>query len=543
MAFLDEIGLQYYDQKVKEYINKQLQGLDIPSSSLRLEIVENLPDSGDTGVIYLVPLASGGENNTHEEFFWTGDSFEFIGTNSFNIDGTEQVTGIIYNEEKDSIAEGIKESLGALNSALGDRSHAEGGPYQAGAVGSIAQGRASHAEGATTKAVADATHTEGILTVAGREVAALQQAATDLGISGTIEEIAAKLLGYGAHAEGSQSQALGSSSHAEGDKTQALANATHSEGSETVAFGEASHAEGFKTRAEGNQSHAEGRMTLATGNSSHAEGNETEASGAYSHAEGSNTTAEKRDSHAEGAYTKAAGIASHAEGEHTSTSNTAEHAEGAYNYTNTGDTDSECTISSIGIGNNTSSKNAFEVMKDGAVYVYGVGGYDGTNVVSPNTSGIIGQSLQKYLSSQQPPQVETPSTQNTLPEITTSLYIEVEGGEPTVEINPETLDTFTSIVQDYQDQPPKLVTIDIKKVIWDTTPSTVLSYTTLGTLKVTTGPGEVSGGEGIHWNVVICIGDLIFIQKGESQDQDGEIFWAQGMESDTLLPTKTSSLS
>lgn len=85
-----------------------------------------------------------------------------------------------------------------------------------------------------------------------------------------------------------------------------------------------------------------------------------EASGNYSHAEGTNTEASGSVSHAEGYYTK--------------TTNDFEHAEGSYNASHTG------TRHSIGIGLSSSTrKNAVEAMDDGRVFVYGIGGYDGTN--------------------------------------------------------------------------------------------------------------------------------------------------------------------
>lgn len=104
----------------------------------------------------------------------------------------------------------------------------------------------------------------------------------------------------------------------------------------------------------------------ATGKWSHAEGCETIADGDYSHAEGRSTTASGACSHAEGAYTQA--------------QNDVEHAEGFYNKSNA------TTRHSVGIGTSDNDrKNAFEIMANGDIYVYGLGGYDGTNALSADS--------------------------------------------------------------------------------------------------------------------------------------------------------------
>lgn len=74
---------------------------------------------------------------------------------------------------------------------------------------------------------------------------------------------------------------------------------------------------------------------------------------------------------------QAAGDCAHSEGSWTVANNEAEHAEGKYNKSNTG---TKKTIHSVGIGtSDTDRKNAHEIMENGDHYVYGIGGYDGTN--------------------------------------------------------------------------------------------------------------------------------------------------------------------
>ena len=108
------------------------------------------------------------------------------------------------------------------------------------------------------------------------------------------------------------------------------------------------------------------------------------AVGESSHAEGAGTKAEGNCSHAEGAGTKAEGNCSHAEGYYTKATNEAEHAEGKYNKSNSSGT--TVTRHSIGIGTSVNDrKNAFEVMQNGDAYLYGAGGYDGTN---PGDEGV-----------------------------------------------------------------------------------------------------------------------------------------------------------
>lgn len=137
--------------------------------------------------------------------------------------------------------------------------------------------------------------------------------------------------------------------------------------------------------ASGYSSFAIGSGTAAEGLNSHSEGAGAKAIGPMSHAEGSMTIANGANSHSEGGGSTANGAQSHAEGGGTITYNVSEHAEGTYNESHNSEGKSY-TISSIGIGtSNYDRRNAQEVMKNGDFYVYGVGGYNGTNPYESQT--------------------------------------------------------------------------------------------------------------------------------------------------------------
>ena len=152
------------------------------------------------------------------------------------------------------------------------------------------------------------------------------------------------------------------------------------EGSKTTAsstYGGA-HAEGYLTNSIGDYaSHSEGAWTTASGAASHSEGLETRALGLGSHAEGygGSTTDEGRN--------RAIGDGSHVEGCMTYAQNKAEHAEGSLNVShkqsNTAGVSGN-TLHSIGFGTvQNARKNAEEIMQNADLYIYGIGGYLGTN--------------------------------------------------------------------------------------------------------------------------------------------------------------------
>ena len=152
-----------------------------------------------------------------------------------------------------------------------------------------------------------------------------------------------------------------------------------------TASGSSSFAEGCSAKALAAYAHAEGYGTIANGTSTHAEGESTQATQPYAHAEGYHTLAKNTGSHAEGCYTVSNGYYSHAEGYHTLASGYYAHAQGTYNV------DDKNAIHSVGIGNNTTRKNAEYIYaknntngtaivddpKNGYKYLIGVGGYDG----------------------------------------------------------------------------------------------------------------------------------------------------------------------
>ena len=137
-------------------------------------------------------------------------------------------------------------------------------------------------------------------------------------------------------------------------------------------------------------------VNQADGDYSVAEGYYANAIGNYSHAEGSNPQASGLGSHAEGCGTRAIGDFSHTEGSGTTAANDYEHAEGKHNKSNTGATDALKTRHSVGIGTYVRRVNAHEIMVNGDHYIYGLGGYDGTNATADTT-----QTLQEVINSKQ----------------------------------------------------------------------------------------------------------------------------------------------
>ena len=88
------------------------------------------------------------------------------------------------------------------------------------------------------------------------------------------------------HAEGASNSADGECSHAEGYQCSASGDYSHAEGCGNKATGYHSHAEGGFGEASGYRAHSEGGHTKAIGDDSHSEGKGTIAKGKYQHVQG-----------------------------------------------------------------------------------------------------------------------------------------------------------------------------------------------------------------------------------------------------------------
>ena len=327
-----------------------------------------------TRVIHSVGIGSQENNrkNAHEIKF-NGDHYVYgIG----GYDGTETTGAQTLQEVINELASGVGK-VDSNSDGTGEIFNTYEGPYA-----NAATGKYSHAEGNQTKATGFYSHAEGDRTIAS-------------GTSSHAEGSDTTATGNASHAEGYLTRTESDYCHAEGYRTTASGDHSHAEGNQTKATAWSSHAEGDQTTASGGYSHAEGYYSSASGLYSHAEGRETTASGESSHAEGRETTASGASSHAEGSHTSASGYTSHAEGYYTNALNPYEHAEGRYNISNSGSTDELKTRHSVGIGNSqTDRKNAHEIMANGDHYIYGLGGYDGTNATAETS-----QTLQAVINS------------------------------------------------------------------------------------------------------------------------------------------------
>ena len=248
--------------------------------------------------------------------------------------------------------------------------------------------------------------------------------------------------GNGAHAEGYNTAALANGAHAEGRSTTAFGDYSHAEGFHTEANNQSEHAEGkYNQSHKGKTIHSIGIGTTKTdrknafeviqngdaylfgignydgihikdetgapsglktlqeivngkqdalnvGNGIDITNNTISALGYEYNSDinsitnGTECAANGVNSHAEGYQSSASGENSHAEGIATEAYNIGEHAQGKYNVShqaNISETQHEGnTIVSVGIGDDGGRRNAFEIMQNGDIYVYGLGNYNGT---------------------------------------------------------------------------------------------------------------------------------------------------------------------
>lgn len=229
-----------------------------------VEVVEELPEVGEKGVLYLVPNEGSG-GNIYDEYVWipSTESFEKIGTTEIDLSGYEQLVNKVTSISASSTNTQYP-SAKLLYDQLATKVN-KSGDTMTGAL--------------TTTALTVGNRTTGSDVGRNSFVSGSGIASNDYSVAinfGTAT---------GEYAFASNmSTASGTSSHAEGLSTTASTYQAHSEGTYTLASGYSSHAEGGYTIAQRKYQHVEGEYNIAD-----TTGNDTVAKGSYINIVGNGT--------------------------------------------------------------------------------------------------------------------------------------------------------------------------------------------------------------------------------------------------------------
>lgn len=101
-AAITSKGYQTADE-VSQSIADAIKGI----SGVKYSVVEQLPDTGEAGTIYLVSKETEEEQNIYDEYIWVTDKFEQIGTTAVDLSQYVKNSDLveITNEEIDSLFE------------------------------------------------------------------------------------------------------------------------------------------------------------------------------------------------------------------------------------------------------------------------------------------------------------------------------------------------------------------------------------------------------------------------------------------------------
>lgn len=121
-GFIDNTvsNLANYYKKSETYTQGEVNTLIGNLATIEIKAVENLPATGKSNVIYLVPKGSAQTNNAKDEYLWTGTAFEKIGDTEIDLsdyltktgDGSSVTATFTQSESRSNIASG--ESLSVL---------------------------------------------------------------------------------------------------------------------------------------------------------------------------------------------------------------------------------------------------------------------------------------------------------------------------------------------------------------------------------------------------------------------------------------------
>lgn len=191
--------------KALQEINNYLNNLQV--NIVGNKIVDELPEVGDPGILYLVMNEAG---TAYTSYIYANDKWVKLAVIDFS--KYVPITRKVNEKALDTDIVLTASDIGGLRTMVrGSQAHAEG-------TDSKALGNDSHAEGWKCTASGDGSHAEGLESVAS---------------------------GEGSHAEGSRkTTASGVASHAEGLATTAQGNCSHSEGWQTIANGDTQHVQG-----------------------------------------------------------------------------------------------------------------------------------------------------------------------------------------------------------------------------------------------------------------------------------------------------------
>lgn len=222
--------------KALQEINNYLSNLQV--NIVGNKIVDELPEVGDPGILYLVMNEAG---TAYTSYIYANDKWVKLAVIDFS--KYVPITRKVNEKALDTDIILTATDIGGNNTqATGKDSHAEG-------VDCKAQEHASHAEGRGTTASGDSSHAEGIGSIAS---------------------------GESSHAEGARgTTASGAASHAEGVNAKAVGVCSHAEGTATIANGRDQHVQGRFNVADNDNKFAD---IVGNGNS---EGLETVRSNAY----------------------------------------------------------------------------------------------------------------------------------------------------------------------------------------------------------------------------------------------------------------------
>lgn len=263
-------NLMYYYTKSETYTKEEIENLVGSVAHLSMEIVSDLPETGESNVIYLIPS---GANNVYSQYIYTNSTWSLIGSTEIDLSNyytKSQVDDMLGNKQ-DELTFDNAPTQSSANPVTSD------GIYTA----LERKVDAETGKGLSTNDFSD-------------EYKQKVDDFKDTGVGENVEGTTFTVDGYDRTAEAGAERfndytnniAIGGSSHSEGSYTKAVGSSSHAEGNWTYAVGRASHAEGSTTRAEGADAHAEGTSTTANGFSSHSEGYFTVADSQYQHVEG-----------------------------------------------------------------------------------------------------------------------------------------------------------------------------------------------------------------------------------------------------------------